>query len=296
MNSSLMTEFPGIIQLQEPLAMHTWFQLGGKAEFFAEPQTWESVLELLRFCNRESIPVHILGAGSNVLVRDEEVKGLVISIGENLPSTLSVEGNRVRCSGNVPLGKVVTTAVRAGLGGIEDLVGIPGTIGGALHGNIGTDSTDIGQFLTSAKVATLSGGVSTVDASELVFAYHQSSLLDTIVLEAEFEFHEENPLELAQRMQKRWIIRKARQPMGHQCSGRIFRNSTEAGESASELIERAGMIGTRVGGAVVCERHANYIVTEPECTPNDVLRLIRMIQEQVFEQVGIKLNLELEIW
>lgn len=296
MNSSLLTEFPDIIQTQEPLAMHTWFQLGGNAEFYAEPQSCETLLKLLKFCTQEAIPVRILGAGSNILVREEGVKGLVISVGESLPYTLSVEGNRVRTSGNVPLGKVVTTAVRAGLGGIEDLIGIPGTIGGALHGNVGTDSTDVGQFLKSAKIATLAGDVSEVDASELVFGYHQSSLLDNIVLEAEFEFHGENPTELAQRMQKRWIIRKAMQPMGHQCSGRIFRNSTESGESASELIERVGMVGTRVGGAVVSERHANYIVTEPECTPSDVLRLIRMIQEQVSENVGIQLQLELEIW
>lgn len=296
MSSSLMAEFPNLIQTQEPLSMHTWFLVGGNAEFYAEPQTWETVLSLLKFCSREGIPVRILGAGSNVLVRSEVVSGLVISVGENLPYTVEVEGNCVRVSGNVPLSKLVTSAVRAGLGGIEDLIGIPGTVGGALHANIGTDSTDIGQFLKSAKIAALDGTVSTVEGSDLIFGYHESSLADSVVLEAVFEFHDENPVELTQRMQKRWIIRKASQPMGHQGAGRIFRNATESGSSASELIERVGMLGTRVGGAAVCERHANYVVTEPECTPNDIQRLIRLIQEQVQEHAGVKLELELEIW
>ncbi|MBO5438381.1 MAG: hypothetical protein J6A23_12025, partial [Thermoguttaceae bacterium] len=118
----------------------------------------------------------------------------------------------------------------------------------------------------------------------------------TVNMEAVFEFREEDPLELAQRMQKRWIVRKASQPMGHQGSGRIFRNSSESGWSASELVAQVGMAGTRVGGASIFERHTNYIVTTPECTPNDILRLARLVQEQVLEHTGVELALELEVW
>lgn len=296
MSSNLLSSFPGIIQTQEPLAMHTWFQMGGNAEFFAEPQSWETFLDLLKFASQENIPVRILGAGSNVLVKNDGVSGLVVNVGDSLPTLLDVNGNSIRVSGNLSLNRLVIAAVRAGLGGIEDLIGIPGSVGGALHGNIGTNNTDVGQFLKSAKIATLDGAVSTVDKSDVIFGYHQSSLADSVVLEAEFEFREENPVELTQRMQKQWIIRKASQPMGRRGAGRIFRNPAETGMSASELIEQVGMLGTRVGGASVCERHANYIVTEPECAPNDVLRLIRLIQEQVHEHTGIQLELELEIW
>ncbi|MCR5165038.1 MAG: UDP-N-acetylmuramate dehydrogenase [Thermoguttaceae bacterium] len=296
MSSTLQTEFPDLIQTDEPLAMHTWFQVGGNAEYYAEPQSWETFQKLLKFCAQENIPFRILGSGSNVLVRNEGVKGLVINLSEGLPQTLEVDGNCVKVSSNVPLGRLVTTSVRNGLGGLEDLIGIPGTVGAALHGNIGTDSTDIGQFLKSATIAAPDGTVTQVDASEVVFAYRQSSLSDSIIMDAEFELREENPLELSQRMQKCWIVRKAAQPLGHQGAGRIFRNVTESGESASELIERVGMSSTRVGGAMVCERHANYIIAQPECTPNDILRLIRLIQEQVQEHTGVKLALELEIW
>ncbi len=276
--------------------MHTWFQLGGDAEFYAEPQDWETFLNILRFCHREVIPVKILGAGSNILVRNEGVSGIVINLGDSLPYTLQVDGCHVTVSGNVPLSKLVTTAVRAGLGGIEDLIGIPGTVGGALHGNAGTDSADIGQFLKSATISSMDGTVSVVDESELIFAYHQSSLADSVVLDATFEFHEENPAELTQRMQKQWIIRKASQPIGGQGSGRIFRNPEDGSVTARELIEQVGMAGTRVGGAQVSERHANYIVVTPECVTNDILRLIRLIQEQVQERTGVALELELEIW
>ncbi|MBP3693478.1 MAG: UDP-N-acetylmuramate dehydrogenase [Thermoguttaceae bacterium] len=296
MSQNLLNEFPEIIQCNEPLAMHTWFQLGGNAEFYAEPESWETLIRLLQYASSNAIPVRILGAGSNILVRSTEVAGLVIHAGENLPVTLEIDGSTVRVSGNVPLGRLVTSAVRAGLGGIEDLVGIPGTVGGALHGNIGTDSTDIGQFLKSVKVAAMDGTVSTLDSSEIIFGYHQSSLADVVVMEAVFEFREEDPLELAQRMQKRWIVRKASQPMGHQGSGRIFRNSSESGWSASELVAQVGMAGTRVGGASIFERHTNYIVTTPECTPNDILRLARLVQEQVLEHTGVELALELEVW
>ncbi len=296
MSQNLLNEFPNIIQSNEPLAMHTWFQLGGNAEFYAEPESWETLLRLLQCASADAIQVHILGAGSNVLVRSSEIRGLVIRVGENLPVTLETSGNCIRVSGNLSLGRLVTSAVRAGLGGIEDLVGIPGTVGGALHGNIGTDSTDIGQFLKSVKVASMDGTVSTLESSEVIFAYHQSSLADVVILEATFEFREEDPVELAKRMQKRWIIRKASQPMGHQGSGRIFRNPSESGSSASELVSQVGMAGTRVGGAAIFERHANYIVTTPECTPNDILRLARLIQEQVLEHTGMELTLELEVW
>lgn len=296
MSSILLTEFSDLIQTGEPLAMHTWFQVGGNAEYYAEPQSWETFQNLLKCCARENIPFRILGAGSNVLVRSEGVKGLVINLTEGLPQKLEVCGNTVKVSSNVPLSRLVTTSVRNGLAGLEDLIGIPGTVGAALHGNIGTNSTDIGQFLKSATIAAPDGTVTEVDASEVVFAYRQSSLSDSIILGAEFEFHEENAVELAQRMQKCWIVRKASQPLGHQGAGRIFRNVTESGESASELIERVGMSSTRVGGAMVCDRHANYIIAQPECTPNDILRLIRLIQEQVQEHTGVKLALELEIW
>ncbi len=129
---------------------------------------------------------------------------------------------------------------------------------------------------------------------DLVFGYRQSSLDELIILEARLDLEEDDPRELTKRMQKQWIIRKASQPMGHQCAGCVFKDPR--GMTAGELIERAGLKGTRIGGAVVSERHANFILAEPECTSQDVLRLIDMLCSQVRERLGVELELELEVW
>ena len=141
---------------------------------------------------------------------------------------------------------------------------------------------------------TAGGEVCQRGSDELAFGYRQSSLDDLAILEARCELEEDDPRQLAQRMQKQWIVRKASQPMGHQSAGCVFKNPR--GQSAGELIDDAGLKGTRIGGAVVSDRHANFIVAEPECTSQDVLRLIELVRGQVRDRMGVELELELEIW
>lgn len=289
-----LTGFDKIVRRAEPLAMHTWFQLGGPAEYFAEPRTPDELIALVRRCHEEDIPIRILGRGSNLLVRDDGVPGVVVHLGHPAFGDLKAEKQTITAGGGAKLGRVVTTAVHEGLGGLEVLIAIPGTLGGALHGNAGTHGGDIGQYTRGATVVTLSGEVVHRKREELVFAYRQSSLDDLVILEATLELEPEDPRELARRMQKQWIIRKASQPMGHQCAGCVFKNPR--GMTAGELIESAGLKGTRIGGAVVNERHANFIIAEPECTSNDVLRLIEVVRSQVFQRTGVELELEIEIW
>jgi UDP-N-acetylmuramate dehydrogenase len=289
-----LTGFEKIVRQAEPLAMHTWFQLGGPAEYFAEPRNVDELVALIKRCDEENLPVRVLGSGSNVLVRDEGVPGVILRLSEPAFSEIQVERNVITAAGGARLGRVVTTAVREGLAGLEVLVAIPGTLGGALHGNAGTHGGDIGRWTTEATVISHRGEVFTRHREEMVFSYRQSSLDELVVLDAKLELEEDDPRELARRLQKQWIVRKASQPMGHQCAGCVFKNPR--GVSAGELIEQAGLKGTRIGGAVVSERHANFIIAEPECTSNDVLRLIDMIRTQVHDRVGVELELELEIW
>ena len=286
--------FEKIVRQAEPLAMHTWFQLGGPAEHFAEPQNADELIALVRRCREEDIRVRVLGGGSNLLVSDEGVPGLVIRLAEPAFSDIRVEGHSIIAGSGARLGRVVTTAVHEGLAGLEMLVAIPGTLGGALHGNAGTHGGAIGQWTSGATVLTHSGEVCQRSREDLVFAYRQSSLDDLVILEAKLELEQDNPQELASRMQKQWIVRKASQPMGHQCAGCAFRNPR--GTTAGELIEAAGLKGTRIGGAVISDRHANFIIAEPEGTSNDVLRLIEIVRSQVHERLGVPLELELEIW
>ncbi len=286
--------FEKIVRQNEPLDMHTWFQLGGPAEFFAEPETLEQLVALVRRCREQDLPLRVLGQGSNVLVRDEGVPGLVIRLAAPAFAQIKVEGTTVAAGSGALLGRVVTTSVYNGLAGLEGLVGIPGTIGGAVHGNAGTNVGDIGQWLAAVVVLTDDGEVIERQRDEIFFGYRESGISEPVILEARFQLVEDDPHELARRMQKHWIVKKSSQPMGHQCAGCVFKNPR--GATAAELIESAGLKGTRIGGAVVSERHPNFIVAEPECTSQDVLRLIELVRSQVRDRTGVQLELELEIW
>ena len=291
---SLLTGFENVVRQGEPLAMHTWFQLGGPAEYFAEPDSADQLIALVRRCHAEGVEIRLLGQGSNILVRDDGVPGMVIHLSAPAFCEIRVEGRSLTAGGGALLGRAVTTAVHRGLAGLETLIGIPGTVGGALHGNAGTHSGNIGQWTLEATVIAANGEVSQRSSDELVFGYRQSSLDDLVILGARCQLEEDNPRELAQRMQKQWIIKKASQPMGHQSAGCVFENPR--GQSAGELIDDAGLKGTRIGGAVVSDRHANFIIAEPECTAQDVLRLIELVRSQVRDRMGMELELELEIW
>lgn len=291
---SFLSGFEKIVRQNEPLAMHTWFQLGGPAEYFAEPESPEQLFALLRRCHDQSVPVRVLGRGSNILVRDEGVRGMIVRLAAPAFHGLRVDGQTVTAGGGGSLGRLVTTSVHQGLGGLETLIAIPGSIGGALHGNAGAQGSDVGQWTTRATVVTVSGETVERGCEDLTFGYRRSNLDELVILEATFELEPDDPRELARRMQKHWIVKKAAQPMGHQCAGCVFKNPR--GASAGELIEAAGLKGTRIGGALVSERHAGFIVAEPECTAQDVARLIEVIRDQVLSRAGIELELEIEIW
>jgi UDP-N-acetylmuramate dehydrogenase len=274
--------------------MHTWFQLGGPAEYFAEPESRDELALYLKECRQAKIPFRILGSGSNILVPDEGVPGLVFRLNGPEFSKIEIRDDRCVVGCGAKLGRVVTQSVHAGLGGLESLIGIPGTIGGALHGNTGTQSGDVGQWVREVTVLYPDGQEAVLKNEEIVFSYRSSSLEDLIILEVSFALEKEDPYKLAKRLQKQWILRKSSQPMGHHCAGCIFKNPR--GMATGELIESAGLKGTRIGGAVVSERHANFIVAEPECTSSDVMRLIDLIRTQVKERKDVELELELEIW
>lgn len=284
----------GCVKEKVPLAERTWFKLGGAAQFFAEPQSADELQAVVQRCRDESLQVRLLGGGSNVLVRDEGVTGMVISLAADAFSTIAIDKSTVSTGGGASLANVITAAVGAGLAGLEPLVGIPGTIGGALHGNSGTQAGDIGQWTSRATVMTRGGELITRERNDLVFAYRQSSLDELVIIDAQFELEEENPDEITKRMQKQWIFKKANLPMAHENTGCIFRNPR--GMSAGMLIDQAGLKGERVGGAEVSQRHANFFVTHPKATTRDVLKLIDVVRSRVAERMGVELETEIVIW
>jgi UDP-N-acetylmuramate dehydrogenase len=282
------------VRRQVPLAPYTWFRLGGPAEYFAEPATQEELQSIVRRAKSEGLGVRMLGGGSNVLVGEAGVKGVVIHLSAPAFSEIAVDGKTLIAGAGAKLGHAVDKAVAAGLAGLESLVGIPGTVGGALRGNAGSRSGDIGQWTAQAVVMTGDGEIITRRREELVFSYRESSLDELVILSAKFELEQDDSADLTKRMQQQWIVKKAKTPLRHQATGVIFRNPR--GMSAGDLIEQAGLKGARVGGAEVSDRHANFIVADEKATPQDIIRLIEHIRGRVQERLGVELETELKIW
>ena len=291
---SLVKGFEHIVKRAEPLAPHTWFHMGGPAEFFAEPNTVDELLALVRRFREQETPIRLLGGGSNILVRDEGVAGLVVRLSAEPFNEITVGKQTISAGGGAKLGHAISTSVREGFAGLEALVGIPGTIGGALHGNAGSRGGDIGQWTCRATVMTRAGEILERTREELVFAYRESSLDELVILSAQFQLEQDDPEELTKRMQKQWIVKKASQPLGHQSAGCIFKNPR--GMSAGMLIEQAGLKNTRIGQAEVSDRHANFIIADPGASSQDVLKLIDAVRDRVMDRLGIELETEIEIW
>lgn len=287
-------DFSEILQRDVPLSHYTWLKLGGPAQYFATPRSEAELLELIGVCRNQQLPIHILGSGSNLLVRESGVQGVVIRVVEPLLAEIRIEGTSLTAGGGALLSHVVAEAVRAGLGGIEYLVGIPGTIAGAVVGNSGGRTGDIGQLVTSIRVLSLDNKIAERRGDELSFSYRRSSIQDLLVLSATLELTRDDSEELTRRMRKNWIMKRSTQPLADQSAGCIFRNPR--GLSAGALIEQCGLKGLSVGKARISERHANFIVTESGATSKDVEQLISRIQKAVAEKFAVDLELEIKVW
>ena len=288
-------EFREVVRPSEPLEALTWFRLGGPAAFLARPTTAEELSGLLRRCRQSDLPWRVLAGGSNVLVRDEGVRGLVVHLESPSFSDVRIDGPRIVAGAAVPLTALISQAARAGLAGLETLTGIPGTVAGAVRGNSGGRQGAIGQFVHRVHVLDADGEVRTRQRDDLIFSYRDSNLDDCIILSAELELEPDDPEAVVRKMRRIWIVKKENQPYGHQSSGCIFKNPTPE-LSAGSLIDQAGLKGRRIGGAEVSDRHANYIIAEPGATVSDVLELIDLARDEVLRQFGYELELQIQIW
>lgn len=292
--TSLLADFADITTSDVPLAPLTWLKVGGPAQYVVEPRDADELLAVVNACRAEELPVRLLGGGSNLLVRDEGVGGAVVRLTNPSFETVTVEDDVVRCGGGARLSDFVTQSARAGLAGPEILAGIPGTIGGALHGNAGNRAGDIGQFVDTVTVMTAGGDRYERKRDDLAFGYRKSSIDEFAVLEATFRLQPGNPDDITRRLRELWIVKKSTQPLSFQSAGCIFKNPR--GIAAGALVEKAGLKGTRIGNAEISDRHANFIVTHDTASSDDVLRLIDLARSKVSEAFGVDLELELQIW
>lgn len=290
---SIATGLEHILRENEPLAPYTRLKLGGVAEFFSEPTSEIELVELVKRFSENDLPIRLLGGGSNILVRDEGVAGLVILLSAPEFCQLSVDENQLHAAGGTKLSHFVSVAVREGFSGPENLVGIPGTVGGALHENTGANGYDIGSGLQSARVLTRSGEIQERTRDSLSFSYRQSSLDELVILDANFLYEREASAALTKRMQKLWIVRRSAQPIS-ESSIYVFKDNGV--ESARSLIEQAGLKGARVGDVEVSDRDPNMFIAHAAATVDDVLRLINLVKDQVADKTGVEIEVALNIW
>jgi UDP-N-acetylmuramate dehydrogenase len=289
-----LDEFADAVKRNEPLAPYTYLKLGGPAEMLVQPRSRDELAAVVRRCFQERIPLRVLGGGCNVLVPDEGVRGAVLRLSAPAFTQVTVVGRRVRAGTGASLSALISTAARHGLAGLETLVGIPGTVGGALRGNAGDRSGEIGPTVLLVEVLDDTGTMQVREREELRFAYRRSNLDDPVLVAAEFELEPDQADAIVKRMRKAWIQRKASQPLSFQAAGRLFQNPR--GLSAAALITQAGLAGTRVGGAELSDRDANFVVAGPGATARDVLRLIDLVRSRVRERFNVELELELSVW
>lgn len=289
-----LDEFAEIIKRNEPLAPFTQLKLGGPAEMLAQPRSRDELAALVRCCFENGFPLRVLGSGCNLLVRDEGVRGVVLRLSEPAFTQITVEGKRVQAGTGAAVSALISQAARNGLAGLETLIGIPGTVGGALRTNAGNRNSDIGQFVRSVEVLDSHGKIHVRERDELQFSEHGSNLDDPVILSGEFVLDTDSADAIVKRMTKAWIQRKAAQPFSFQAAGRIFKNPR--GLSAAAMIEQAGLVRTKVGGAEVSDRDANYIVVQSGASARDVLRLMDLMRSRVKERFNVDLEREITIW
>lgn len=286
--------FPDFVQPQVPLGPHTTLRLGGPAEFLAQPRSVAELAALMKAAADQRQPVRVLGIGSNVLVSDDGVSGVVVRLSEPAFLQIDVEPPRIRAGSGTPLMALIRESASHRLSGLETLVGIRATVGGALRVNAGDRNGEIGQY--TRRVQVLDRDLQAVwrEHDELKFGEKSSNLDDPVILSAEFELESDTADAIVKRMRKAWIMRQSRQPLMQEPAARLFRDPR--GLTATALIERAGLAQAKVGQARLSERNANYVVTSPGATSRDVLRLIDLVRSKVRESSGIQLDLDLQIW
>ena len=280
----------------EPLARFTTMRVGGPADLFATVHNIFELRSLVRFARARAIPHLVLGRGSDVVFSDRGVRGLVI---QDRAEGSKVDGDRYTVDAGVPMARAATETQKAGLTGLEFGLAIPGSVGGAVWANAGAHDADMAGVLVSARVLDGEGQESIVPADDLGLSYRDSRFKHAtpgspaeLVLDATFQLSPADPDLIKARLDeiRRW--RQTHQPLGLPSAGSVFRNPGD--DSAGRLIDEAGLKGHRIGGAVVSEKHANFIVNDQKGTAADVRRLADHVRAVVAGRHGIELVLEVE--
>lgn len=312
-----MTTTPTITK-NTPLAKHTYFKLGGQADYFAIAASVDDLINLVRYSQKNKLSYLVLGGGSNVLIKDRGFRGLVI---KNRSAQIQLKGFSgqagrgrvalkevvIQADSGVPANQLIRHSLDQGLAGLEHFLGLPGTVGGAIYNNSHHMNKLIGELVVEVTALNNQGEVITLKPQDLKFAYDYSVFHETgdTILTASFQLKQQDRDALWQVANAAVKRRATTQPLGHPSSGCIFKNISVADamrlgtpdglRSVGYLIDQAGLKGKRVGGAAVSDRHANFIVNDGTATSQDVLDLIKLIKTEIKAKYGVDLVEEIVI-
>jgi len=289
--SEIQKVFKGKITLNEPLAQYTTFRIGGEADYFVEPLDVDDVINIIKYADEHDIPYYVMGNGSNILISDEGIRGIVINL-ETAFNYLKHENNLIISGAGVKIARFVDFCIQNDYAGVEMLAGIPATVGGALVMNAGAYGGETADNVYEVKVIK-NGKVKVLSKEECGFRYRNSALKNTVVLEASFRLTPGNKEEISAKRKELIVHRNQAQPVEIPNAGCVFKNPKD--NKAAILIDQCGLKGTKSGGAMVSTKHANFIVNYDKATAHDVIELVKIIRQTVREKTGIELEMEVKL-
>jgi len=288
----LLELIPGQVRADEPMKKHTSWRIGGPADIFVEPGNRRELQFIVSYTYKKGIPLTVIGAGSNLLVSDDGIRGVVVKIGSDLARVLTV-GNEITVEAGAKLATVASTARDAGLGGFEFSAGIPGTVGGAVVMNAGANGSSVSALVRKVLVLSIEGDFIYKSREDMSFGYRTSILQSEpgIVVEVVFTCYPREKELIRKEMADYLARRKVSQPLYYPNAGSVFKNPP--GDSAGRLIEAAGLKGIQMGDAQISTLHANFIINLGSATAQDVLSLIEHVREVVNSRFGVDLQPEI---
>ena len=282
------------IQFDEPMKNHTTFRIGGKADMFVSIKSVSELTELIKLAKHHDIPFMVIGNGSNILVKDNGIRGLVIEIGAGLADCV-IDGTKVFAQAGIKLSKLANEAARASLTGLEEISGIPGTLGGAIFMNAGAYGGEISTVIEKVDYVDEDGNLRSLTGSECEFSYRKTAFSHggKYIVSATLKLAEGDSAQISEKMADYTKRRQTKQPLAYPSAGSTFKRPE--GYFAGQLIEQSGLKGFRIGDAMVSELHAGFIINCKNATASDVLRVIEHTKETVLAKFEVELEPEVRI-
>lgn len=289
----------GSMKVGEPLLRHTSFKIGGPAALWAEPKDTAELKKIIKFSRKNRIRTFVVGGGTNVLASDKGFKGIVLHLGSSFFKNITMRGTAVSVGAGYSVPALVRLCCDKGLSGLESLIGIPGTVGGAVYMNAGGWSSplykNIGDYIISLKVMDYEGNIKILKKDDIKFGYRRSNLSPFIILMAVLELGREKSSILISRCSKFLKMKREKQVLDMPSAGCVFKNPDNFQFTTGQMIDMLGLKGARIGGAEISRRHANFIINKKGASCNDVLKLIDLINKKVMKNYKIPLELEIKV-